>query len=108
MVYFGCDHEKKDGSKCDKRPYAELLFPTTDEEDGYWVYACRWHTLIHKLRRIRGKEAFGWCKVDTDREAIEGLKEEIWSVQSDLMDIKEKLGIEDSETEELKKRIELT
>jgi hypothetical protein len=42
--------------------------------------------------RLKG-DRIGWCRVDTDREAIEHLKEDIWDIQNDLWDIKHKLKI---------------
>ena len=110
MSIFCCDWSDKDGFKCARRPYAEI-FPIEEEgkeeEDfcgikgwkykppkfkGGWSYLCFRHFIRAKLRG----DHFAWCKVDTDREAIESIREELCDIQSDLWDIKEKLGINDS------------
>ena len=93
MGVFSCD---KKG--CGKKPYMELYY-SFDDETHKWCYVCFWHYLEARLYRLFKKHDFGWCRVDTDREAIEHLRWELWDIQSDIMEIKEKLGIEKSEAE---------
>ena len=99
MGIFSCDW----GNDCSHEPYAEIFYEDEEEEKGEhkWCYLCFWHFI---WARLRG-DKFGWCKVDTDRELMEHILEEIWDVQSDLMDIKKKLGIKEKKVkiETLKK-----
>jgi len=90
MSHFKCDCKEF----CRHKPYAEIYYPSTEEEEGKWFYACFYHLLVLKIKRFFGKtKPFGWCKVDTDRETLERILDEIYSIQSDLWDIKEEMGL---------------
>ena len=102
MGIFTCD---KKG--CERRAYAELFY-SGDGETSRWCYTCFWLYLYSRLFRFLKKADFGWCKVDTDREAIEHIRYELWDIQSDIMEIKEKLGIKDESLEEFEKNLDVT
>ena len=94
MGIYSCDwHKNKDSIECGKTPLMEVFFPTTKERDGYWCYVCRWHYYKLLIQKWIGKKDFGACKVDTDREFMEHMMEEITDIQYDLIDIREALGI---------------
>ena len=101
---FKCDYYKRNGDTCNRKPYVEVFVPSTEEEDGYWAYLCFWHYLKERILKLFGKSRndFGWCKVDTNREMLENIMEEIWGIQYDLMEIKEKLGIKEDYKELIK------
>ena len=101
MGIFTCDKEK-----CERKPFREVFF--NNEEDSAWCYACFWHYLKLRILRLFKKTDFGWCKVDTDREAIERLLMEITDVQHDLIEIKQKLGIKDETLEEFERNLDVT
>jgi hypothetical protein len=61
-----------------------------DTEHSKWWYLCFWHYLFY---RIKNDKNMGYATVDTDREAIESLKEELWDIEADLYLIKEKLEL---------------
>jgi hypothetical protein len=88
MGIFKCDWKE-----CRHKPYAEIFY--NDEEESKWCYLCFWHFIYARLRR----DKIGWCKVDTDREMLEQIREEIWELQSDLMDIKKKLKIKEKKVQ---------
>jgi len=111
MGIFSCDKYKRNGIECSRKPWAELYFQGKEEEDSFWVYVCFWHYLIERFWRSLGKRDFGACRIDTNREAIEHILMEIWDVQSDLIEIKKKLGIKgehDDEIEEIMKDMDVT
>jgi len=89
---FKCDWEG-----CERKPYMEVIKPGDS-----WSYLCFWHYLYTKFR---GDEV-GYCKVDTDRELLENIREEIWEIQLDLIEIKEKLNIKFKVPEELQSYID--
>lgn len=119
MSCFKCDWKKKNGMMCGRVPFAEV-YPYDEEEfkrtieampdfggdypefEGSWAYLCLRHFIISKLRG----DKFAWCRVDTDRELMEGIREEIWDLQGDVIQIKEKLKIKEKIPEELKKLLE--
>jgi hypothetical protein len=77
MTMYKCNWEG-----CERKPYAEIYY--TEDGESKWSFLCIWHFIRAKLRR----DEFAWCPVDTDREAIEQIKEEIWDLQSEIMEIK--------------------
>jgi len=85
--------------ECQRKPYVEIFY---EKEDGdhAWCYLCFWHYLYAKFR---GDE-FGYTKINTNREMLENIMEEIWDIQGDLIEIKEKLGIK-SEYPDILKRL---
>ena len=102
MSILSCD---RDG--CEKMAHGEI-YVIEDEEHHTWCYACFWHYLIERIRRILGLNGYGFCKIDNTREAIEFVRMELWNIQGDLIQIKEKLGIKDEEIDEIKKNIDVT
>lgn len=95
MGIYCCDWQTRKGIECGKSPLMELFFPTTEDRDGYWCYVCRWHYYKLLIQKWRGRRDFGACKVNTDREFMEHVMEEIIDIQYDLMDIREALGIKE-------------
>jgi len=90
MSRFKCDCHPT----CKRKPRYEIIIPSTEEREGAWSYACLWHLICLFIKSKLGKfPGFGWCKVDNEREMLENLMEEIWSIQNDLWDIKEHLGL---------------
>ncbi len=93
MGIFSCDHED-----CERKPYMEC-FEISDKEDGEigkWWYFCFWHYVWVRFRNLFYKdEKLGFARVDTEREAIEHIRMELWDIQTDLMLIKEKLKIKE-------------
>lgn len=113
MSIFRCNKYKRNGFECGNRPYVEVFPLETDKNgnvimmddcnvpkfsDKGWSYLCRWHFYMARLRR----DKILWCKVDSDRDTMENILEEIWDIQSDIYDIKEKLGIKDETPDYLK------
>jgi hypothetical protein len=90
MSQFGCDYK----DNCTKKPYMEAY--EVKGKKHAWYYLCFWHYLLTRIKR----KGLGYCKVDTDREMLERIMEEIWDIQGDLIQIKEKLKIK-SDYEEL-------
>jgi hypothetical protein len=82
----------------------EFLDCQNGEGESKWGYLCFWHYLWVRIHRDKH---IGFAKPDTLREAIEHVREEIWDVQGDLMEIKEALGIKPKATPELDKMKEL-
>ena len=95
MGIFSCNY-----NDCEKRAHSEVFFE--DEEGiGKWCYLCFWHYIW--LRFIKREKGNGYCKVSTDREAIEHIHEDIWDIQGDLGLIKEKLKIREKKVYEKEK-----
>ena len=98
MSIFKCDYKKKN-SICSKKPYMEI-YPFEKNDEGKWesmhswCYLCFKHYLIMRFQRLFGRVKFSCCRADNLRESIEDNKEMIWGIQSDLYEIKDKLGIE--------------
>ena len=105
MGIYNCNYIKRNKKECKHKPYIEIFAPTEEEDDGSWAYLCFWHYIKSRIDRMLRRKDFGWCKVDTDREAIEHLRFELWDMQGDLLEIKEKLGIKDEKTEEIEKEL---
>ena len=106
MGIFSCDRKG-----CERKPYMELVKPTEDGQDiGSWCYVCFWHYLEARMKALFDKTlSFAYCKVDTDREAIEHLRYELWDIQSDIYEIKKSLGIEQSEEmKEIERNLDVT
>jgi len=119
MSNYKCNWEKKNGNMCCRKPYAEI-YPYNEEEfkqtieaspdkdgdypefEGKWYYLCYRHFIMAKLRG----DKFAWCKVDTDREIMENIREEIWNLQGDIFQIKEKLKIKEKFSKELEELLE--
>ena len=93
---YNCDYR----GTCFRKPYVEV-FPSKKNENsewkttGTWNYLCFWHFWKERIRRFFGKVEFWWCNVDTDRETLENILEELWGIQDDLWKIKKKLGIKE-------------
>jgi len=73
---FKCDWEN-----CERKPFAEVY-----KEHG-WNYLCFFHFLLSKILRHR----YSWCRIDSDREILEEILEEIYTIQYDLIDLKEEI-----------------
>ena len=122
MSCFRCDWEKKNGMQCGRKPFVEA-YPfkeedITEEEDREklrvddweyeypkfegWSYLCLRHFIMAKLRG----DQFAWCRVDSNRELMENIREELWDIQEDFALIKEKLKIKEEGVEELEKLLE--
>jgi len=96
MGIFSCDWCKdKVSNKCERTPLMEVFFSKTEDREVYWCYVCRWHWYKLLIQKWFGKRDFGACKVDTDREFMEHMMEEIIDIQYDLMDVREALGIKE-------------
>ena len=96
MGIFSCDY-----GNCNGKPYMEYL--DTAGENSSWGYLCFWHYLLVRIHRfIHRDKHLGFADVDTDREFMERIMEEITSIQYDLMEIKEKLGIKSKVDDKLK------
>jgi hypothetical protein len=99
MGIFSCDYEN-----CTKKPYIECFSSGNDEESSKWWYFCFWHYILLRIRILLHKEdKLGFARVDTDRETLEHIREDIWDIQMDLMLIKEKLKIKEPKTYEEEK-----
>jgi len=107
MSIFKCDFKKKKGC-CGKKPYMEI-FPFEKDEDGKWkpmqswCFLCLKHYIFLRIQKLFRRVNFGCCRADTFRQSVEENKEILWDIQSDLYEIKEKLGIEQEVPEELEK-----
>ena len=94
MGIFSCDYED-----CERKARWEVYFKDAQGESK-WCYLCFWHYL--KVR-FWERDAEGFCKVDTDRETLEQIREDLWSIQGDLMLIKEKMKIKEPKVYEEEK-----
>lgn len=87
MGVFSCDYED-----CQRKPYVECF----SGENNSWFYFCFWHYLWARLtRKFKNEEKLGYCRVDSDRELMERIQADIWTIQEDLCAIKEKLKIKE-------------
>ena len=103
MGIFNCEYTRN----CERRPHIEMHWHSDDGE-SHWCYVCFWHYLIARIRKLLKLNDFGWCRVDTDREAVEYLRCEPWDIHQDLAEIKEKLGIKNESLEELERNLDVT
>jgi hypothetical protein len=103
MSIFNCNWN----DRCERKPYKEIHY-SLSEDDSRWCYVCFWHYIIARIHRLLGKKDFAWCRIDTDREVIEQLKYDMWDIQADLDEIKEKLGIKDETLDEIQRNIDVT
>ena len=85
---FRCDYNET----CRWKPSMECFYED-EEKERHWCYLCFWHYIW--VRFIKREKGNGYADVDTTREAIEQLREELWDIQGDLMLIKEKLKIKE-------------
>lgn len=95
MGIFSCDYEN-----CERKAHMECFECSDDSkgepEMGKWWYFCFWHYIWLRIRILFHKEEkLGFARVDTDRETLEHIREDIWDIQCDLMMIKEKLKIKE-------------
>jgi len=96
---FRCDYKKGEKDFCGKKPFAEVYPFIKNEEgeweaEGSWCYLCLKHFLIMRIKAMLGKVKFGWCRVDSSRDTLEHIREELWDLQADIYAIKDRLGIE--------------
>ena len=103
MGIFSCDKER-----CERRPYREIIRPSTDDEEGSWCYVCFWHYIVARIKTIFHRNEYGYCKVNTDREAIEYMIHELFHLQCDIFEIKEKLGIKEEGLDEFERNMDVT
>jgi len=107
MSIFSCDYEG-----CERKPYVECYEiggneNREDGEPGKWWWVCFWHYVwIRILILFRRQDKIGFAKVDTDRESIEHLHQELWDIQGDLTLVKEKLKIKEPKVYEPEKEEE--
>jgi hypothetical protein len=91
MGIYTCDYED-----CERKPYMECLETSSKDEEGRWWFFCFWHYVWLRIRILFHKEEkLGFARVDSDRETLEHIRQDIWDVQMDLMQIKEKLKIKE-------------
>ncbi len=122
MSTFRCDWRKNDGFTCGKKPYMEIYPLKVKDEDtgeieegniegwnykypkfqGSWSYLCWKHYILAKLKGHK----FCCCRVDNLRETLENIKEELWDIQGDIFEIKDKLNIKSPGLEELERIID--
>jgi len=99
MGIFSCDYEN-----CNGKPYMECFDSGSKDETSTWWFFCFWHYIWLRIRILFHKEdKMGFAKVDTDRETLEHIREDIWDIQMDLMLIKEKLKIKEPKAYEEEK-----
>ena len=98
MGIFSCEYHKKD-KVCRFKPYMEYYYKDEDN-NSLWCYICFWHYIW--IRFFKREESNGFARVDTDREAIEHILEELWSIECDIIGIEEKLGIKQKKIKYLK------
>ena len=89
MSILGCDRKG-----CKRLAFGEVYMPNVgDDGESVWYFACWWHYFIERIRRIFGKTDFGFCRIDTTREAIEHIRMDLWELQGDILEIKQHFGI---------------
>ena len=103
MGIFSCDYKD-----CNRKAYMEIHMPETKDDPSCWCYSCFWHYLISRIRTILGLNNYEYSRVETDREAVEYIRMELWDIQVDLAKIKEKLGIKDDDEDEFETNLDVT
>ena len=87
MGIFSCNY-----GNCERRPHIEVYYED-EEKKSCWCFLCFWHYIW--VRFIKREKGNGYADVDTNREVLEHILEEIWDMQHDLWKIKEKLKIKE-------------
>lgn len=116
MSTFKCDWTNKHNFKCSRKPFVEI-FPLKDpiemqeiegwdfeypQFEGNWSYLCLRHFILAKLKGHK----FCYCRVDSNRDALEDIKEMLWDIGGEIIAIKEKFGITDPDIKELEELLD--
>jgi len=75
-IPFRCD-----AKGCNRFPYMEMY----DLDEHKWYYLCRIHYIID---RLKNGNKHGYAKVDTVREMLDGLRQDLFNLELEVISLR--------------------